>query len=130
MSKFSKSLQTKQLDFSVNFSLIDAVLHALNDANTPAAYWILELLDRKDDLQQVTGEIVSADKIHTFKETVETQFVILRKTFCVCTGHDPHNVPSNDSSQIPTYGKKLTEVLLNHNGKNKFALTLNDVEKV
>ena len=37
---------------------------------TPAAFWVLEPLDSKDDLQQVTGEIVSADKIHTFQETV------------------------------------------------------------
>ena len=47
-------------------SLVDALLHAVNDAITPAAYWVLELLDSKDDLQQATGEIVSADKIHTF----------------------------------------------------------------
>ena len=43
---------------------------------------------------------------------------------------DPHNVPSTDSSQFPTYGKKLIEVLLNHYGKDKFALTLNDEETV
>ena len=45
-------------------SLVDAVLHTLDDAITPAAYWVLELLDSKDDLQQVTREIASADKIH------------------------------------------------------------------
>ena len=32
-------------------SLVDAVPHALDDAITPAAYWVLELLDSKDDLQ-------------------------------------------------------------------------------
>ena len=41
---------------------------------------------------------------------------------------DPRNVPSTDSSQFPTYGKKLIEVVLNHYGKDKFALTLNDEE--
>ena len=69
VAKLSKSLQTKQLDLSMISSLIDAVLHALDDAITPAAYCVLELLDSKD-LQQATGEIVSADKIHTFQETV------------------------------------------------------------
>ena len=52
------------------------------------------------------------------------------KTFWVSTGHDPPYVPSNDFSQISTYGKNSIEVLLNHYGKNKFALTLNDVETV
>ena len=66
VAKLSKSLQTKQLDLSMISSLVDAVLHALDDAITPAAYWVLELLDSKDDHQQATREIVSADKIHTF----------------------------------------------------------------
>ena len=67
VAKLSKSLQTRQLDLSMISSLVDAVLHALDDAITPAAYWFLKLLDSKDDLQQATGEIVSADKIHTFQ---------------------------------------------------------------
>ena len=50
-------------------------------------------------------------------------------TFCGSTGHDLRNVPSNDTSQIPNYGKKLIEVLLNYMG-NKSALTLSDVETV
>ena len=72
--KLSKGLQTKQLDLSMISSLVDAVLHTLDDVITPAAYWVL---DSKDDLQQATGEIVSADKIHTFQETVGTPFVAL-----------------------------------------------------
>ena len=44
-------------------TLVDGVLHALDDAIAPAAYWVLEILDSMDDLQQATGEIVSADKI-------------------------------------------------------------------
>ena len=90
---------TKQLGLSMISSLIDAVLHALDDAITPAAYWVLELLDSKDNLQQATGEIVNADKIHIFQETVGTPFVALPKSI---------------------------EVLLNHYGRDKFALTLND----
>ena len=57
MAKLSKRLQTKQLDLSMISSLIDAVLHALDDAITPAAYWVLELLDSKE---------ISADMIDTF----------------------------------------------------------------
>ena len=43
---------------------------------------------------------------------------------------DPRNVPSTDSSQFPTYRKKSIAVLLSHLGRDKFALTLNDDEKV
>ena len=129
MAKLSKSHQTKQLDFSVIFSLIDAFLHALDDAITPAAYWVLELLDSKDDLQQVTREIVTADKIHSFQETVGTPFVAHLKqsisswfaTHDIVSAlaiFDSRNVPSTDSSQFPTYGKKSIEVLLNHYGKS------------
>ena len=141
MAKLSKSLQTKQLDLSMISSLVDAVLYALDDAITPAAYWVLELLDAKDDLQQATGEIVSTDKIHTFQETVETSFVaLLRENILYWFGthdivpvqaiFDPHNVPSTDSSQFPTYRMKSIEVLLNHYEKDKFALTLNNEETV
>ena len=79
VAKLSKSLQTKQLDLSLISSLVDAVLHTLDDTITPAAYWVLELLDSRDDLQQATGEIVSSDKIPTFQETVGTPFVDLLK---------------------------------------------------
>ena len=48
VAKLSQSIQRKQLDLSMISSLIDAVL---DDAITPAAYWVLELLDSKDDLQ-------------------------------------------------------------------------------
>ena len=58
-------------------SLVDAVVHALDDSITPAAYWVLELLYSEDDLQQATGENVSADKIHTFQDTVGTPFVAI-----------------------------------------------------
>ena len=60
VAKLSKCLQTKQLDLSMISSLIHTVLHALDDAINPAAYWVLELWDSKDDLQQATGEIDSA----------------------------------------------------------------------
>ena len=106
---FIKSLQTKQLDFSMISFLVDAVLHALDDAITPATYWVLEFLDSKDDLQQVTGEILSADKIQTFQETGVTPFVALRRenissqfaTHDIVSSmaiFDPRNVLSTDSS--------------------------------
>ena len=112
-----KSLQTKQLDSSMISSLIDAVLHALDDAITPAAHWVLELLDSKDNLQ-ATGEIVGADKIHTFQETVGTPFVALHKenissryaTHNIVSAlaiFDPRNLTRIDSSQFPNLWKEV-----------------------
>ena len=109
VAKLSNSLQTEQLDLSMISSLIDAVLHILDDAITPAAYWVLELLDSKDDLQQVTGEIISADKIHTFQETVGASFGGLLKenilsrfaTHDIVSAlaiFDLRNIPSTNSS--------------------------------
>ena len=43
VAKLSKSLQTKHRDLSTTSSLVDAVLHTLEDAITSAAYWVLEL---------------------------------------------------------------------------------------
>ena len=76
MAKLSKTLQIKQLDLPRISSLINVVLVSLDDAITPAANWFMELLDSTNDLQQVTGETISADKIHTFQEKVGTPFVV------------------------------------------------------
>ena len=79
VANLSKTRQIKQLDLSWISSLVDAVLISLDDAITLAANWILELLDSKNDLQQATGETISADKICTFQEKVGTPFVVHRK---------------------------------------------------
>ena len=141
VAKLSKTLQIKQLDLSRISSLVDAVLISLDDATTPAANWVLELLDCKDDLQHATGEVISADKIRTFQEKVGTPFVVHRKEnissrfashdiVSALAIFDPRKVPSADSAHLPAYGKKSIEVLLNHYGKEKPALTLNEEETV
>ena len=77
MAKLSQSLQTKSLDLSNTSSLV--VRHALDNAITPAAYWVLELLNSKVDLQQAIGEIIITDKIYTFQERVGPPFVAFLK---------------------------------------------------
>ena len=106
-------LQQNCLILSVISSLVDAVLHALDDALTPAAYWVLELLDSKDDLQQATGVIVSGDTIQTFQETVRTPFVVAllkenissrSATYYIVSAlaiFDPRNVPSTNLPNFP-----------------------------
>ena len=49
-AKLSRTLQSKQLDLSVIYSLVDASLKTLDDATTPAANWILDLLDSQENL--------------------------------------------------------------------------------
>ena len=117
MAKLSRTLQIKQVDLSRISSFIDAVLVSLDDAITPTANWVLELLDSKGDLQQVTGETISADKIHTLQKKVGTSFVVHLKEniWSKFASHDivpalaifdPRKVPSADSAQLPTYGEK------------------------
>ena len=43
VAKFNKTLQTEHLDLSIISSLVNATLHTLEDAITPAANWVLEL---------------------------------------------------------------------------------------
>ena len=63
---------------------------------------------------------------------METPFIgLIGKHFVSALAvFDPHNVPSTDSSLFPTYGKTSIEDLFNYFGKDKFALTLNDEERV
>ena len=105
VAKLSKSLQTEQLDLSMISSLVKAVLHILDDAITPAAYWVLELLDSKDDHSNriATHDVVSALAIFD-----------LHVMFPV--------------SILPNF--PLMERKLNHYRKDKFALTLNVDETV
>ena len=55
--------------------LVDASVTSIDDAITPAANWILELLDNKNDIQQTTGETINTSKLLRFLETVATPFV-------------------------------------------------------
>ena len=43
VSKLTKCLQTEKLELSVISSLVDAILHTLDDVMLPAVNWILEL---------------------------------------------------------------------------------------
>ena len=113
VAKLSKTLQTKRLDLSMISSLVDAVLQSLDDATTLAANWVLELWDSKDDILQVTGEIINADKLLKFQDTVGKPFVtnLKENIWNRFTSHDivsalaifdPRKVPSADSTHLPT----------------------------
>lgn len=135
VAKFSKALQTKQLDLTMVTSLLDSVLHTLDTAITPAANWVLELLDLKDDLQQVTGETISGEKLNAFQEKVSGPFITTLKEnisnrfrahdiVSALAIFDPRKVPSANSTQLSTYGNKSVELLLHHYGQDTHAVTL------
>ena len=67
VAKLSKTVQSKQLDLSMVSSLVDAVLLTLDDAISPAVNWVLELLDSKDDLAEITGVTIDVNKIQEFQ---------------------------------------------------------------
>ena len=72
VSKLSKSLQTEKLDLSVISGIVDATLHTLEDAVLPAANWILQLQDIKDEIETTIG-------IKNFQSRVAKPFLILLK---------------------------------------------------
>ena len=94
--------------------IVDAVLQSLDDATTPAANWVLELLDSKDDILQATGEIVNDNKILKFQDTVGKPFVTNLKENILSrfASHDivsalaifdPQKVPNADSAHLPEF---------------------------
>ena len=103
-------------------SLFDAVLHAMDDAIYSAAYWVL---DSKDDLQQATGRIVNADKIHTFQEIMgaRASFVALFKEN-ISSGLQLHDiVPALAYIPVPIPNFLLMEISQLRFCSTTFALT-------
>ena len=73
-------------------SLADAVLQSLNDGITPETNWILELMNSKDDLEKVAGEVINVDKLLEFQTICRPsqreyfQSICLSR-YCVSIGH-------------------------------------------
>ena len=55
ITKLSKALQAVKIDLSDISPLVGATLHTLSDCITPAANWVLQLLDACDELETATG---------------------------------------------------------------------------
>ena len=139
IAKLSKTLQKEQLDLSMISSLVDSVLESLEDAITPVANWVLELMDAKDELEKVTGQTINPEKIERFQANIGSPFIACIKTnisnrfasheiVSALSIFDPRRVPSTESDKLPTYGNRSIEVLLDHFGKDMPAVTLNGDE--
>ena len=55
VSKLSKSLPTEKLDLSIISSLVDATLHTVEDVLQPAAKWVLDLQEVKEEMDITVG---------------------------------------------------------------------------
>ena len=65
VAKLNKTLQTENLDLLIVASLVDSTLHTLEDAVTPAANWVLELLEECVNLETIA--------IATLKDNISLQ---------------------------------------------------------
>jgi len=129
----------EKIDLTVIARLVDATLNTLDDAILPAANWVLELLDAKDDLQAATDVEITIAIITSFQERVAKPFVMMLKanissrfvsqdvvsSFSI---FDPKKVPAADSSDLLHYGEDSVDLLLAHYGADQPANTVDGVE--
>ena len=142
VAKLSKTLQTENLDLSIISSLVDATLHTLDDAVLPAANWVMELLDKCEDLEKATGVKITSEDIKSFQETVAKPFITHLKNnissrfassgddLSAFSIFDPRKVPSNNFEDLSSYGEDSIKTLVAHYGPEKTAETLQGEEKV
>ena len=142
VAKLSKTLQTENLDLSIISSLVDATLHTLDDAVLPAANWVLELLDKCEDLEKATGVKITSEDIKSFQETaakpfiahlknnISSQFSSSGDVLSAFSIFDRRKVPSNNSEDLSSYGEDSIKTLVAHYGVEKTAGTLQGEEKV
>ena len=74
VSKLSRSLQTEKLDLSIISSLVDANLHTLEDVLQPAAKWVLDLKEVKEEMDITVGINFNSDDVVSFQSRVTEPF--------------------------------------------------------
>ena len=132
----SRTLQTEHLDLSVISSLVDATLHTLDDTVLPSANWVLELLDKREHLEEAAGIKVTLADIITFqeqaakpfiahlKENISSRFTSSSDIVSALSIFDPRKAPKVDSLDLRQYGEQAITTLLAHYGAEKPAETL------
>ncbi len=132
VSKLSKSLQTEKLDLSIISSLVDATLHTLEDVLQPAAKWVQDLQEVKEEMDITVGINFNSDDVASFqsrvtepfytklKENIANRFVSLDVS-CFSI-FDPKKTPN--SLENCTYGEDQVKVLLEHYGSELPAETV------
>ena len=135
VAKLSRTLQTEHLDLSVISSLVDATLHTLDDTVLSSANWVLELLDKREHLEEAAGIKVTLADItfqeqaaKTFiahlKENISSHFTSSSDIVSALSIFNPRKAPKVDSPDLPQYGEQAITTLLAHYGAEKPAETL------
>lgn len=132
VSKLSKCLQTEKLDLSVISSLVDAILHTLDDVLLPAANWVLELQDVNDEMKNSLGLIYSYDDVVKFQnETVRPFYCLLKENIQnrfssqdIVASFSIFDPKMYKKSPSDTYGDEKIKTLLDHYGRDLPAKTV------
>ena len=122
-AKLSRSLQVEKIDVTAIAPLVDATLNTLNDAILPAANWVLELLDTKDDLEATTDIKITTESITSYQDRVAKPFItmlknnisswfILQDVVSSFSIFDPKKVSAADSSGLLSYGEDSVDLLI------------------
>ena len=141
VAKLSRSLQTENLDLSMISSLLDAILHSIDDAVLSSSNWVLELLEAAQDLETAIEEQITQEDISTFQEKIGQFFIHqLRDNI---TSHftssnvvssfsifDPRKVPATSSPLFSLYGEVAIDTLIDHYAQDFPAETVHGVQFV
>ena len=114
--KLSKCLQTEKLDLSIISSLVHATLHTIDEALLPAANWVVELMDAREEIERTTGVKVTSANIASFQERVAKHFITDLKNNIVCrftsqdvvssfSIFDPEKMPPLGTTDLSCYGE-------------------------
>ena len=139
VAKLSKTLQTEKLDVTVISSLVEATLHSIDDALTPAANWVLALRDMEKSLEETILVKITVDDIKSFQDNVGIPFVSTLKAnissrfdsqdvVSAFSIFHPNKTPKLDSSEYSNYGKDSLSTLLHQYGLPRTALSLDGEE--
>ena len=138
-AKLSKALQAVHIDLSAISALVDNTLHMIDAAMEPAANWILQLVEIREELDTTIGLTISVPDIVAFTESTGKSFVSKLKAnissrfgsqdvIAAFSVFDPSKVPSIDSPGIKLYGESSINTLHSHFGISRAAKTLDGVD--
>ena len=127
---WSNCVCTEKLDLSIISSLVDATLHTLEDVLQPAAKWVLDLQEVKDNTVGIkfnSGDVASFQSQVTepfyikLKENIQNRFISQDVVSCFSI-FDPKKTPT--FSENCTCGEDQVKVLLEHYGSELPAETV------
>ena len=77
VAKLSRALRAERIDLTAITPMVDATLNTLDKVTLPAANWVLELMDERDDIEEATKIEITTDSITTFQERVAQPIVTM-----------------------------------------------------